>query len=191
LITGYKTILLEGQEYFVKQSYRNRIYINTEHGKDLLIIPLTGKHGKTRMKDVKIDYTQKWVNNHWRSIESAYGKAPFFEYYAEDIKGIFDKQHRFLFDFNRELLTMCLRWLSAPVQLKETLTYETTYANEIDDQRSLLIVKNTQYVDHVYRPVPYQQVFGSSFVENLSIIDLIFCVGPEAGSIIKTSSRRE
>lgn len=184
-------ILIEKHEYFVKQTLRNRAYINTEHGKDCLSIPLTGKHGKVLITDVKIDHTHKWVNNHWRTIHSAYGKAPFFEYYADDLRSILFRGHHYVYDLNFELLTLCLKWLRLNVMLKETLTYEKNYANEILDRRSFVNDKNSTNVKEIYEAVPYQQVFGNAFVENLSIIDLIFCCGPEAGSIIKSSSRRE
>src|SRR5690349_5579602 len=87
---GYVQIFVEKYEHYEKQTFRNRCSINTTTGRQDLIVPLTGKHGKTLIKDIQIDYTQKWLNNHWRTIQSAYGKAPFFEYYADDL-------HRILF----------------------------------------------------------------------------------------------
>jgi hypothetical protein len=89
---------------------------------------------------------------------------------------------------NLELLTMCLRWLRLHQDLKETLTYEKTYGEEIFDGRSFVNAKNTENIGNIYRPVSYQQVFGNAFVENLSLLDLIFCCGPEAGRIVKASS---
>ena len=83
-----KTIILESNEYYVKQSYRNRCEILTANGVDKLIVPLTSKHGKVYIRDVRIDYSQKWLNGHWRAIQSAYGKAPFFEFYADALYNI-------------------------------------------------------------------------------------------------------
>jgi WbqC-like protein family len=187
VIQRFKTICLEKHEHFVKQSYRNRCYINTEHGKDVLVIPLTDKHGKVAVKDIRIDYTQKWVNNHWRSICSAYGKAPFFEYYAGDLESNLFKQHTFLYELNYELLTMCLKWLKLEVIIEETLSYEKNINPEKTDLRSRINAKDQEYINLVIQERGYQQVFGNAFVANLSIIDAIFCCGPEAGSIIKAS----
>jgi hypothetical protein len=189
VIQRFNEVCLEKYEHFVKQSFRNRCYINTEHGRDVLIVPLTSKHGKVPIKDVRIDNSQKWVNNHWRSICSAYGKAPFFEFYAEDLEKILFGEPTFLYDLNYELLTMCLKWLKSSVTVKETLSYEKNILDGKNDLRSRIDVKDEESINLVYTKKGYQQVFGNAFVANLSIIDLVFCCGPEAGSIITASFR--
>lgn len=191
LLTKYDQILLESKEYYVKQTYRNRTYINTTHGRDCLIIPLTGKHGKAVITDVRIDYSHKWMNNHWRSITSAYGKAPFFEFYADELRQTIFRQFDLLYDLNHALLTLCLKWLRLNVDIEETLTYKTDYVADVDDRRSSLNPKDTTFTNQFFKAVPYQQVFGNSFAANLSIVDVIFCCGPEAGSIVKASSNSE
>jgi hypothetical protein len=183
-----QAVKLEKNEYFVKQTYRNRCYINTEHGPDSLHIPVTSKHGKVIIADVRIDNTQKWLNNHWRSIRSAYGKAPFFEHYADDLHAALCRKHEFLYDLNYELLTMCLKWLKLTMPVMETLTYEKNPGDQIMDGRGLINLKNTGKLGEVYKPVSYTQVFGNAFVANLSLLDLIFCCGPEAGRIVQASS---
>jgi hypothetical protein len=187
-IEKYGGCLIEQHEHYVKQTFRNRCYINTEHGKDVLIIPLTSKHGKAGIREVRIDYSQKWVNNHWRSIVSAYGKAPFFKYYSDDLQKVLYKRFEYLYDLNFELLTMCLKWLRSNSTIQETLSYEKNLREEYFDLRSRINPKKSDYVRSIYRSVPYHQVFGNSFVEDLSIIDLIFCCGPDASSIVRSSS---
>jgi hypothetical protein len=81
-------ILLERCEYFEKQTYRNRCRIKTTNGVVQLTVPTTSKHGKVVISDVRLDYTQKWLNNHWRPVQSAYGKAPIFEHYTNDLNNI-------------------------------------------------------------------------------------------------------
>lgn len=172
--------MLEKHEYFVKQSYRSRCIINTAQGPQTLTIPLTDKHGKTLISDVRIDYSQKWLNNHWRTIQSAYANAPFYEYYSDSLHSILFKQHPFLFDLNRELLTMCLKWLKLDIRIEESLAYETTPASPLVDYRNAISAKKTG-LQHLSPPNrPYTQVFGNAFVNNLSLIDLIFCTGPKA-----------
>jgi hypothetical protein len=180
-------IVLETHEHYIKQSFRNRCVINTTQGRADLIIPLTSKHGKTVIRDVQIDYTQKWLNNHWRTIQSAYANAAFFEYYADDLQKILFRKHVFLLDLNRELLSLCLKWLKWPKIVKESLAYEKLPTNVVD-RRSHINPKKTQHLEEFFRPAPYTQVFGSTFEENLSIIDLIFCVGPSAASIVRDST---
>jgi hypothetical protein len=179
-LAKHECVVLEKHEYFVKQSYRSRCIINTAQGPQTLTIPLTDKHGKTLISDVRIDYSQKWLNNHWRTIQSAYANAPFYEYYADSLHTILFKQHPFLFDLNRELLTMCLRWLKFDLRIEESLAYEGTPASDHIDYRNAISTKKTGLHDEAHPNRAYTQVFGNAFVNNLSLIDLVFCTGPKA-----------
>lgn len=181
-------VLLEKHERYVKQSYRNRTYIVSSQGKEKLIVPLTSKHGKVLITDVRIDYGQKWLNQHWRAIQSAYGKAPFFEYYREDLETILFKKTMFLYDLNFELLSMCLKWLKRDVTLKESVAYEVTPSPPILDLRGSISFKNEENLVNFYRPYRYYQVFGNTFVGNASILDLIFSEGPGAARIVEASA---
>lgn len=188
LLSGYETVVVEKFEHYVKQTYRNRCYINTSQGVVTLIIPLTSKHGKVLIKDVRIDHTQKWLNLHWRAIQSAYGKAPFFEFYGPDLHDILFQKHAFLYDLNFNLLTMCLRWLKHNISVAETSVYEKAVPQSVSDYRSLISPKNPESCMTFFKSVGYQQVFGSKFVNNLSIVDLVFCEGPGAMSIVRASA---
>jgi len=180
-------IVLEKHEHYVKQSYRNRCYIVSASGKETLIVPLTSKHGKVSISEVRIDYSQKWLNNHWRTIRSAYGKAPFFEHYADKLERHLLKRPIFLYDLNRDLLSMCLKWLKWDAVIKESEKFEKTPSASIFDLRSILMAKDQSNLSQFYLPVPYRQVFGNTFVGNVSVLDLIFCTGPEASRIISAS----
>jgi hypothetical protein len=188
LLQGFDGLIVEKYEHYQKQSYRNRCYIKNPNGIQSLIVPLTEKHGKTIMKDVKIDYSQKWLNNQWRTIQSAYGNAPFFEYYGHDLHDKIFQKPVFLFDLNYQLLTMCLKWLKYNIPVAETSSYEKVPDTTIKDYRSVLNPKKADSCNRFYKSVEYQQVFGSKFVNNLSIIDLVFCEGPGALSIVKASA---
>jgi hypothetical protein len=182
-------IVIEKHEYFQKQTFRNRCQILTPQGIQNLIVPLTAKHGKVLITDVRIDYQQKWVNNHWRAIQSAYGKAPFFEYYADGLEKVLYKRFDFLYDLNRELLSLCLKWLRWSTHVRESLSYEAQVEESLQDIRSLINPKKTDILEDFFNPSPYVQVFGNDFVSNLSLIDLIFCEGPEATKRIQASVR--
>lgn len=180
-------IILERHEHYIKQTFRNRCSINTSQGRADLIVPLTSKHGKTVISDVRIDYTQKWLNNHWRTIQSAYANAPFFEFYADELHGVLFRRHDFLWDLNGELLSMCLKWLKWVKPVKESLSYEIDPLGLID-RRSHVNPKKTYLLGEFFTPIRYTQVFGSTFEENLSIIDLIFCAGPSAVRVVQDST---
>jgi hypothetical protein len=179
-------ITLEKHENFVKQSYRNRCHINTSQGQTVLTIPLTAKHGRVSIKDVRIDHTQKWLNNHWRSIQTAYGNAAFFEFYAQDLNSVLFKKFEFLYDLNYHLLSMCLKWLKWEKPIQETLAYNSDINDSLDLRDVINVKKKEENIQHV-KVVPYTQVFGNKFVPDLSIIDLVFCVGPQANKYITPS----
>lgn len=191
-LARHKVVTIERHEYFVKQSYRSRCVINTSQGPQTLIVPLSGKsnpgangHSKSLITEVSIDYSQKWLNNHWRSIQAGYAKAPFFEYYADALHAVLFKHYLHLYELNMSLLTLCLKWLKLEVQIQESLTYEKeTSLNEID-LRNAISAKNKGLIKYEPCFKPYTQVFGNTFVNNLSIIDLIFCTGPQALTYLK------
>jgi hypothetical protein len=190
VLQQFDVIQLEKHEHFVKQSYRNRCYINTAQGPEMLVVPLTDKHGKVPIKDVRIDYSTKWQNNQWRTIESAYRKAPYYEFYSDDILKIIYQGYPFLFDLNFELLSFCLNSIRHKPTLTASLTYEKNPDESFSDLRSVIQPK-IPYSDRPYlRPVLYQQVFGNQFAANLSLIDLLFSEGPRTGSFLLASKNK-
>jgi hypothetical protein len=190
-IQHFSTIILEKHEYYIKQTYRNRCCIVSAQGVENLIVPLTSKHGKVVITDVRIDYSQKWRNNHWRTIQSAYGKSPFFEHYAEDLEKVLFKGATHLYDQNIDLLSLCLKWLRLDVAVHESQTYDKTPPGSVFDLRSAINPKNEENLSRFYLPVAYRQVFGNTFVANACVIDLIFCTGPEAARIVRASAAQK
>ncbi|HEY9045623.1 MAG TPA: WbqC family protein [Ohtaekwangia sp.] len=188
VLSSSNEIIVERYEHYVKQTYRNRCYLNTSQGPAHLTIPLSGKHNKVVITDIRMDYTQKWLNNHWRTVQSAYGNAPFFEHYAEDLEKLLFKKYEFLYDLNFHLLSMCLAWLRWNTPVRESMSYEKDTTSGIQDMRSLINPKKTDLLAKFYSPVTYTQVFGNAFVSNMSLIDLIFCEGPSAAQIVKASA---
>lgn len=181
----YPDLHIDGYEHYVKQTYRNRCTILTANGLDALSVPVVGSGKKIISKDIQIDHQQKWMNRHWRAIQSAYGRAPYFEYYAEEYQAIMQKKHQFLFDLSTEMLTQCLENLQFNIQLRNTTSYVGIVEPPENDLRDRISTKTNAGELNLYKPVPYQQVFGSNFVDNLSILDLIFCEGPRSGDILK------
>ena len=185
-IGPYSSVMLEAHEHYVKQTYRNRCYVLAVRGPQRLTVPLTGKGGKVLMKDVRIDYTLRWQANFWRTLRSAYAKAPFFEHYGDDLHTILYSKEIFLFDLNHRLLSMCLNWL----RWKKDLTNSPGYQDEPSPSDFRNVINDTPDFTKrgFYTPVSYQQVFGKAFVPNLSLLDLVSCTGPDAGRILSASS---
>ncbi|ELR70184.1 hypothetical protein C900_03869 [Fulvivirga imtechensis AK7] len=186
-ILKYDQILIEREEHFIKQTYRNRCHILGANGVERLSIPVTGGNKKIKVKDIKIDYKQKWLNVHWRAIMSAYGRAPFYEFFADYLEGEFQKREKYLFDFNYRLLTTCLKLLQINPDIIFTEKFDNHPESHIIDLRSVIHPKKSYTQNPFYRPLPYQQVFGKGFVANLSILDLLFCEGPNAASRLRES----
>lgn len=186
-IHNHSAIVLESHEHFVKQSYRNRCYINTAQGVEMMSVPLTMKGSKTPIRDVRIDYTRNWKNHHWRTIESAYRKAPFYEHYESGFRKIIYANHVFLFDLNRALLSFCLTSLKWEKELEESTSFYEEMPLGMKDLRNVIVAKKPFAERGIYQIQPYYQVFGSTFVGNLSILDLLFCEGPQGSSLLKRS----
>lgn len=186
---GAEKIILEKHEHFIKQSFRNRCHILTANGVDRLIVPLTSRSSTVLITDVRIDYSQKWLNNHWRTIESAYRSSPFFEFYADDLHKALFRQHSYLYDLNFELLTICLKWLKLNIPIQESMAYTKNPPEGVIDMRNVIHAKKPEQFAPYFQPVPYRQVFGNKFAEGLSLIDLVFCEGPNSIKVVASSAK--
>lgn len=191
-LSSFENVIIDRYDQYTKQTYRNRCRINGANKTEDLIIPIRKVHGtKMSMYDVEIDYNQKWLGKHLRAIQSAYGKAPFFEYYADDFWEIYNKKPRSLFDLNRALLTKCLEILQLSAKVEFLAKEKEKSKNSLYDARNAINPKKQETKDALFSSTSYFQVFGNNFVDNLSIIDLIFCEGPQAQGVIKKSTARE
>ena len=187
-ILQYDTLRLEACENLPRRSPRNRCRVLTANKVDTLTVPLLESRRGLPIRDVKIDYDQPWARRHWGCLQSAYGKSPYFEYYAADFQAVYQRTPVFLFDFNVELLTLCLRFLGIKRKIMYTLSYQTDVKKSIFDARlSINPPKNTE-ISSFYQNIPYYQTFGNDFVPNLSIIDLLFNAGPESPLILRQSA---
>lgn len=187
-ILKYKKVILEVSEHYSKQTYRNRCYVQIANKIQPLSVPIVKGTGKVKVKDVKISYRQNWQNNHWRTIASAYGNAPFFDFFADEIHDILYRKYRFLIDLNLDLLTKCLDLLQMEDKhISSTGKYVDTPDKQVVDYRDTVSPKKEKPKDEFFRAIPYNQIFGKDFVSNLSVIDLLFCEGSNANNIISRS----
>ncbi|ALJ01144.1 WbqC family protein [Rufibacter tibetensis] len=175
-------LLVEAHEHYQKQSYRNRCHILTAQGVVPLSIPVVKGNSKILVTDLEIDYGQRWVDIHWRTIQSAYGSAPFFEFYADYFKDVYDRKPARLFELNMDLLKLFAKFLKLKQPISLTQTYVKTYEAPVLDWRGELHPKREP--DNL-RLMPYRQVFGKQFAINLSILDLLFNLGPEASTYLQ------
>ncbi|TPE44528.1 WbqC family protein [Pontibacter mangrovi] len=179
-----ESILLEAHENYVKQSYRNRCHVLTAHGVQPLSVPVLRGNSKIKIPitEIEIDYSQKWQLVHWRTIQAAYGRAPYFEFYSDYLREVYERQPKFLFELNVELLKLYLKLLKLNKPLQYTEEYQVQPPKSVLDLRNRIHPKI--YPDNLH-VIPYTQVFGKQFVPELSIIDLLFTQGPASVSFLQ------
>ncbi|MDN3677387.1 WbqC family protein [Flavobacterium paronense] len=181
-IANADIVTFETEDNFQKQTNRNRMFIYSPNGIQLLNVPI--KHSKEkhqRIKEVKIENDFDWQKQHFKSLEAAYRTSPFFEYFEDDILPIFQKKHTFLMDLNLETMAIVLKCLRLEFDYNET----AEYFHDINDKTDLRNLINGKKDTSLFEP--YTQVFGNKhgYLNNLSILDLLFNEGRYALDYLK------
>ncbi len=192
-------VIFEVHEHFEKQTYRNRCSIYGANGKLNLIIPIKHQGERTPFKEVKISNENHWQTIHWRSLETAYRTSSFFEYYEHILAPFYEKKFTYLIDFNFALMHEIFKIIEfqplrfsiekttgiQPLPVNITESFLKSYS-EAEDLRN--IFKTNSHNLNLTKNFEYPQVFSNKhgFITNLSIVDLIFNIGPEAGSFCRT-----
>ena len=185
ILSHFSEVYLERYAHYVKQTYRNRCQILTANGVMNLTIPIDKVSGEKMLdKDVRISNTD-WQRVHWAAIESAYNNSPFFLYYSDDIRPMYEKRFDFLLDFNLQLQEIIISLIGLDTKLILTDSYQET--NELDFREKLSPKYKGELKNFISQP--YYQVFKEKFgfVENLSVFDLLFNMGNESILVLKDS----
>jgi len=186
-VSYYSTILqseeifIETKEHFIKQSVRNRCVILSANGVQTLSIPKERKSSdKTLITNIKISNTQNWQKLHWQSLISSYNSSPFFEYYKDNLEELYLSPQLNLFDFNIKLTETILSFLQTEKHIKFTSEFSDDF-NGIDLRNHTFNNKNME---------KYEQVFAEKidFHSDLSVLDLLFNLGPETTSYLERQS---
>lgn len=185
---AYDAIRVEAEENYVKQTYRNRCVIAAANGPQALTVPIVKPDSpKCPTRDIRISDHGNWRHLHWNALVSAYRMSPFFMYYEEDFAPFYEKRYTFLMDFNEALREVVCQLIDIMPSIQRTHAYETQVAHDFRE----LISPKSHVVDTEFHPAPYYQVFREKwgFIPNLSIVDLLFNMGPESILVLKASSR--
>lgn len=182
MILNAETIVFEGHEHFVKQSHRNRMEILSPNGPQKLVIP-TLKTGKRRLtKDIQISYAENWQKDHWKGLEAAYRRSPYFEFYEDRFKPLIWGKPALLIDYNLALHQLILEFLKIKKNFTITESFEE---NALPNYR----MESFRISDDLFNNWSYNkylQVFSDrfDFVDNLSILDMLFNIGPRSKDVL-------
>lgn len=191
----YGGMTVDVGEHYVKRSYRNKCSILSANGVMALTVPLSRASSDdadlthAAMKDLKVSYDDNWRHVHWQSLVSAYNMSPFFEYYEDDIKPLFERKFDYLVDLNAEAMDIVNRLLMMDdVTINVSETYIPAQTVELDLRNQ--ITPKTHLDDFCQKE--YYQVFSEryGFQPNLSILDLLFNLGPESRVVMRDSLKQ-
>ncbi len=178
------TVFFTGDSLYQKQTFRNRTMIYGANGELKLIIPIRHNQKNTKPLDIEIQisYDMKWQNQHWKSICSSYRSSPFFEFYEDEIAEFYKEKRESLFMFNLSLLVKLMMLLEEPFEYK-IISFENDIYKRLDSLITPKIKSQTIFET-------YTQVFSSKhgFISNLSILDILFNLGPNSSNYLKNIS---
>lgn len=182
----YDSVMMEQHESFMKQTFRNRCIIATTNGLQTLTVPVV-REG-TYIRDIRISDHANWRHQHWHALMSAYSESPFFEYYADDVRPFFERKWTYLYDFNMDICRKMCELLDIRSDIKPTEDYVKSAngfvrvgdAGAVADFRDIITPKHP-LPDGEFVPRRYYQVYERKhgFQPNLSVLDLLFNMGPE------------
>lgn len=182
LLASAENVIIEQQENYLKQTYRNRCCILTSYGTQNLSVPiLLGSLHKVKVSDIRIDYSKRWQQVHLGAIIVSYGASPYFEFYYESFKKIILKHNEFLLDLNIRLTEAILEILKVKCDYSLSVDFEPVINNDNDFRYRI-----SPKIKSDFKTREYMHVFNcESYVQGLSIIDLIFNMGPEAKEYLR------
>jgi hypothetical protein len=176
-ILQHETIIIEKNENFTKQTYRNRCDIVSANGLISLSIPLIKQNNKELISEKKISYTENWQQQHWRTLVSAYKNSPYFDFFEHEFKPFYENKYEYLFDYNLQLLETILKIL----RVKKTILFTDEYQLKPYNIEDLRILSDLKKNGINLKQQAYYQLFSDKigFKENLSCIDALFNIGLE------------
>ena len=172
---------------FRKMSFHNRFVLAGANGIVHLTIPIKGgREQKKLITEVEIDHSFDWQKKHWRTLVSGYAKAPFFDYYSEEIRTLLFNRENNLTNYNIYILRKICSWLKISVVVNEIGQVFTTD----EDYRNTILPRNFQNDAATWKPT-YPQVFEDKigFQPNLSILDLLLNVGPASRDLLVNDTK--
>lgn len=178
-------ILFEACSHYQRRTFRTRTVIMAANGPLAISVPVELDYSKSNSQ-ICINYETNWVQQHLRALLSAYNNTPFFEYYIDDFKSVYNKHFTRVWDLNIALMNLIASLIDIELKYEQTHQYEKCQ-NNYEDLRIAIEPKFENKLAQNVRNIPYYQIFADKFgfVSGLSILDLLFNMGPESKLILR------
>lgn len=176
LVKDADIVIFDAAEHYQKMSYRNRYYLASKEGYQLMSLPLEkGRNQRIPTSKVNISYTDNWQDTHWKTIQSLYANSPFFEYLDYQLEPFFKEEITSLWDWSLATIKWVKKFYQLDFEIQIATEYVEDYGAGVIDIRKTFDPKVKNEVPH------YIQVFNDSspFLTDCSIIDLICCEGKQ------------
>jgi hypothetical protein len=202
-------VIFDAVPYSRKMWY-NRNRILGVNGEVMLTVPVYSKGSREILhKDIQIRNDLNWASKHWKTIEAAYQKAPFFGEYAGGLKAIYDENWYLLIDLNEAILRLIAGWLQIKTPIVRASSYDFKgHKSELILDMCLQLKANFYLFGALGRDYADQEAFRQkgvtplfqdyvhpsyrqkhpSFVPYMSAIDLIFNHGEKSRDILLSSN---
>lgn len=143
-INAVDKYILYGNVNFEKKSWVNRNRLMQRNGViEQMIVPIKKNSSSAFIKEIAIDYATDWQRRLLRSIQTNYGKAPYFEETYSLLTSIFSKEYEMLTELNTESIKAIARHLG--------ITTEIVADNsQYDDMEERLRKSDDAYVEFPY-----------------------------------------
>ena len=197
-------VIMDATQYDRRFTNRNRIL--DPHGEVWLTVPIE-KSGKFMAnRDVRVNNSIPWRQEHWKKLLVSYANAEHFDAYTSDLKRLYERDWTFLFDLDLETTSKVLGWLGMkiPIILESDLDVRSTGTQRLVDicesvgadvyvsgsggsaymDESLFRQRGIGVEHQTYSPLPYAQRFSGPFVPDLSILDMLLNIGPGSSMFI-------
>lgn len=189
LLASHKNVVIDRECRFDKRrKLMHRYDIADVNGRLTLTVPIVKPRIGATWDEAEVSTHGAWWNIHKVALWSAYGRTPFFEYYIDEFMPYLrprdGSQPESLMDLNMSIDAIIRRILGIDSNIRYNLT---------DEEKELIKTGDASIIDHrasnfdLEKWVEYYQVRATQqgFIPNLTILDLIFNMGPESPLVLK------
>ena len=121
---------------FIRRGWQHRDKIKTQDGVQMLTVPVLKKGRYCQLiKEVEINNKENWRHKQLKTIQSAYKKAPDFDFVFSKLSEIYNREYDLLIEFNMDLLRLCSKMLgvNTPLAFASDFNIKSTGSQRLVD----------------------------------------------------------